>query len=44
VLPNNTIRSEQVAELRVSKRETGQVRDAYRRGWFLRWMDTFSPF
>jgi flagellar L-ring protein precursor FlgH len=43
--PNtNTVLSEKVAELSIFKRERGHVRDGYRRGWFLRWFDTFHPF
>ncbi len=44
VLPNNTVLSENVAELRVFKREAGHVRDGYRRGWLLKWMDGYQPF
>lgn len=44
VLPNNTVLSEDVAELHIFKRETGQVRDGYRRGWLLRWIDENRPF
>lgn len=44
VLPNNTIFSEKIAELMIHKRETGHIRDAYRRGWFLRFYDNFKPF
>ena len=44
VLPNNTVLSENVAELRVNKREAGHVRDGYRRGWMLRWLDRWQPF
>ena len=40
----NTVLSEDVANLSIFKRERGHVRDAYRRGWFLRWFDTFHPF
>ena len=32
VLPNNTVFSQKIAELSVHKRETGHIRDAYRRG------------
>jgi flagellar L-ring protein FlgH len=44
VLPNNTIFSEKVGELSVQMRETGHIRDAYRRGWLLRFYDDFKPF
>jgi len=44
VLPNNTILSENVADLRVDKREAGHVRDGYRRGWLLEWLDQYQPF
>lgn len=44
VLPNNTVLSENVADLRLIKRESGHVRDGYRRGWFLEWLDTYQPF
>lgn len=44
VLPNNTILSENVANMRLLKREEGHVRDGYRRGWFLQWLDKYQPF
>jgi len=44
VLPNNTVLSEDIAELSVNKREIGGVRDGYRRGWLSRLYDRFSPF
>ena len=44
VLPNNTVLSENVAELRIVKRESGHVRDGYRRGWFTEWFDKYQPF
>lgn len=44
VKPNNTIESEKIAELRIWKRETGHVRDGYRRGWLMEWLDRFQPF
>ncbi len=34
VLPNNTVLSQNVSNLRLVKREEGHVRDSYRRGWF----------
>jgi len=43
VLPDNTVLSEDVAELRIIKRESGHVRDGYRRGFFMRFLDRFSP-
>lgn len=44
MLPNNTVLSENVADLRVAKQERGHVRDGYRRGWFLEWLDKWQPF
>ena len=44
IMPDNTVRSEKVAELSVHKRETGHVNDAYRRGWALKLYDKFKPF
>ncbi|NLX95092.1 MAG: flagellar basal body L-ring protein FlgH [Rhodopirellula sp.] len=44
VLPNNTVLSENVADLRIHKREAGHIRDGYRRGWFLEALDRYQPF
>ncbi len=44
VLPNNTVQSENIAELMINKKEVGHVRDAYRRGWLTRLYDRFSIF
>jgi flagellar L-ring protein precursor FlgH len=44
VLPNNSILSENVADFRLLKRELGHVRDGYRRGWALKWLDYVQPF
>jgi len=44
ILPNNTILSEDIAGLEIHKREFGQVRDGYRRGWITRLYDRFLPF
>ncbi len=43
VLPNNKVLSENIAQLSIYKREKGQVRDAYKRGWMLRLFDRFKP-
>ena len=42
--PDRTVRSDEVAELRIEKRETGFVKDGYTRGWFSRWYDKWKPF
>ena len=44
VLSNNTILSENVADLHIFKREAGSVRDAYRRGWLMKWIDMYQLF
>ena len=44
VLPNNQVLSENVAELKITKREAGQVRDGYRRGWFMKILDKYQLF
>ncbi len=44
IMPNNTIQSDSIANLRIDKREMGHVRDGYRRGWALRWLDKYQPF
>ena len=44
ILPTNTVLSEQVFNKRIDKRESGHVRDGYRRGWLLRWLDKWQPF
>jgi flagellar L-ring protein precursor FlgH len=41
----NTILSRNIADLRIDKRERGQVRDGYKRGWFAKWFDqVIDPF
>lgn len=42
--PDRTVRSDEVHELRIEKRERGFVNDGYKRGWFTRWYDTWKPF
>ncbi len=44
ISPDNMVMSENIAELRIEKRESGAIRDAYKRGWFTRWFDEFNPF
>jgi len=44
IAPDNTVFSEKLADLRIEKRETGAVRDGYKRGWFKRLYERFSPF
>ena len=42
--PDRTVRSDEIAELRIEKREKGFVNDSYSRGWFARWYDKWKPF
>jgi flagellar L-ring protein FlgH len=44
VQPGNSVLSENVAEMEITKKETGHVRDSYRRGWALEWLDHWQPF
>ncbi len=44
ILPNNSIRSERIAELSIHKREVGHIRDGYRRGWWTKFWDGVSPY
>lgn len=44
ILPNNTVLSEDVAELSVHKREQGHIRDSWRRGWLWLFLDRHKPF
>ncbi len=44
VLPNNTVLSEDIAELSVDKREEGHLRDSWRRGWLWKTLDRVKPF
>ena len=41
---DRTVRSDEIADLRIVKREKGFVRDGYRRGWFTRLYDKWKPF
>jgi flagellar L-ring protein precursor FlgH len=42
--PDRTVRSDEVAELRIRKQEKGFISDSYSRGWFTRWYDRWKPF
>ena len=42
--PGNLVLSKDLANLQIEKRELGQVRDSYKRGWLARFWDEFSPF
>ena len=44
VLPNNTVLSTNILNPIIEKREHGHVRDSYRRGWALEWLDKYQPF
>ncbi|MCI0332234.1 MAG: flagellar basal body L-ring protein FlgH [Planctomycetes bacterium] len=42
--PDRTVRSDEVHEMRIEKREKGFVNDAYTRGWITRWYSKWKPF
>lgn len=42
--PKGEVRSEDIAELMIEKRERGQVRDGYRRGWMYWLLDKYGMF
>ena len=44
VLPNNTVLSEDVAELQLYARQEGHIRDSWRRGWLWLFLDRHKPF
>jgi flagellar L-ring protein precursor FlgH len=44
IAPDRTVRSDEVADLRVDKKEMGFIRDAYQRGWAQEWWDKYKPF
>lgn len=44
VLPNNTVLSQNLANLRIFKEEKGAVRDGYKRGWLAKLWDRVTPF
>ncbi len=42
--PDNVILSRNIADMKLDKREHGQSRDGYKRGWLVRLLDEFGPF
>ena len=38
------VKSEDVADMRIHKRERGEVRDGYKRGWLTRFLQQVNPF
>jgi len=42
--PDNTVLSRNMMNLKIDKKDRGQVRDGYKRGWFKAWYDELAPF
>lgn len=42
--PDRVVRSDQIADLRIEKREMGFIRDSYKRGWLHLWYDKWKAF
>jgi len=41
---DRTVSSDEITQLFIDKKEVGQVRDGYSRGWLARYYDRFKPF
>lgn len=44
ILPNNSVKSEKMAEKRIERRSTGHGRDGIRRGFIQKMIDRYQPF
>jgi flagellar L-ring protein precursor FlgH len=44
IQPDRTVSSDSMYGLSIIKKEEGQVRDGYARGWFSKWYDKYKPF
>jgi flagellar L-ring protein precursor FlgH len=42
--PDRTVRSDEIANLRIEKRQMGFIRDSYQRGWLHLWYDHWKAF
>jgi flagellar L-ring protein precursor FlgH len=42
--PDRVVRSDEIADLRIEKREVGFIRDSYKRGWLHLWYDKWKAF